>query len=129
MLIRYIFIRTSDRSGADTEFPDADIFGSDIRPSLEGHGIFEYSLRIFENIWYLVTHYVANDRRGSKAYRPKSAVKHTGVACHTADYSQYALLLRRLITLRSAAPGSIMMRERNYKLCCYVLLLYFCLPV
>ena len=55
MLLRYIFIRSSKRSGADTEIPDADIFESDIRPSLEGHGFFEYILRISENIWYLVT--------------------------------------------------------------------------
>ena len=55
MLLRYIFIRSSKRSGADTEIPDADIFESDIRPSLEGHGIFEYILGISENIWYLVT--------------------------------------------------------------------------
>ena len=54
MLIRDIFIRTTKRSKADTEFPDTDIFESDIRPSPEGHGIFEYILRIFENIWYLV---------------------------------------------------------------------------
>ena len=55
MLIRDIFIRTTKRSKADTEFPDTDIFESDIRPSLEGHGIFEYILRISENTWYLVT--------------------------------------------------------------------------
>ena len=56
MLLRDFFIRSSKRSGADTEFPDSDIFESDIRPLLEGDGIFEYILRIFENIWYLVTH-------------------------------------------------------------------------
>ena len=55
MLLRYIFIRRSKRSKADTEIPDSDIFESDIRPSLEWHGIFEYILGIFENIWYLVT--------------------------------------------------------------------------
>ena len=55
MLIRDFFIRSTNQSEANTEFPDADIFESDIRPSLEGHGIFEYILRIFENIWYLVT--------------------------------------------------------------------------
>ena len=56
MLLRDFFIRRSHRSGADTEIPDWDIFESDIRPLVEGHGIFEYILRIFENIWYLVTH-------------------------------------------------------------------------
>jgi hypothetical protein len=55
MLIRDFFIRSTNQSEADTEFPDVDIFESDIRPSLEGHGIFKYILRIFENIWYLVT--------------------------------------------------------------------------
>ena len=49
------FIPSLNLSGTDTEIPDSDIFKSDIRPSLEGHGIFEYILRIFENIWYLVT--------------------------------------------------------------------------
>ena len=49
MLILYIFIEV------DTELPDSDIFESDIRPSLEGHSIFEYVLGISENIWYLVT--------------------------------------------------------------------------
>ena len=55
MLLRDFFIRSSNRSGVDTEIPDSDIFESDIRPSLEGHGFFEYILRISENIWYLVT--------------------------------------------------------------------------
>ena len=55
MLIRDIFIRTTKQSEADTEFPDTDIYESDIRPSLDGHGIFEYILGIFENIWYLLT--------------------------------------------------------------------------
>ena len=55
MLIRYIFIWTTNQSEADTEFPDSDIFESDICLSLEAHGIFEYILGISENIWYLVT--------------------------------------------------------------------------
>ena len=55
MLIRDFFIRSTNRSEANTEFPDLDIFESDIRASQEGHGFFEYILRIFENIWYLVT--------------------------------------------------------------------------
>jgi len=55
MLLRDFFIRSSNRSEADTEFPDSDIFESDIRPSFGGHGIFGYILRISENIWYLVT--------------------------------------------------------------------------
>ena len=48
MMIRYIFIWRSNRSEADTEIPDSDIFESNIRPSLEGHDIFEYILRISE---------------------------------------------------------------------------------
>ena len=39
MLIRDIFIQTTKRSKVDTEFPDTDIYESDIRPSLEGHGL------------------------------------------------------------------------------------------
>ena len=49
------FIGSLNRSEEDTEIPDSDIFESDICPSLEEHGIFRYILRIFENIWYLVT--------------------------------------------------------------------------
>ena len=61
MLLRYIFIRSSKRSGADTEFPDSDIFGADIRPSLEGHGIFGYILGISEkNYLTLMVPFVIN---------------------------------------------------------------------
>ena len=42
------------------EFPDLDIFGQNIHPSLEVHGIFGYILRISKNIWYLVTPAVTN---------------------------------------------------------------------
>ena len=40
--IRYIYIRNSNWIGTAPEFLDSDIFGSDIRPSLDGHGIFGY---------------------------------------------------------------------------------------
>ena len=53
MLIRYIYIRSSNQIRSNTEIQSSNIFESDIRPSLEGHGIFEYFLGIFENIWYI----------------------------------------------------------------------------
>ena len=49
MLIRYILVRSSDRIGTDPEILDADIFGSDIRPSLEDYDIFGYIFWISEN--------------------------------------------------------------------------------
>jgi hypothetical protein len=49
MLIRYIYIRSSNRIGSNTEIQSSNMFESDIRPSLEGHGIFEYKIFISED--------------------------------------------------------------------------------
>ena len=51
--IWYIYIWNSNRIRMDPEFPDSDIFGSDICPSLEGHGIFGYILVISEKACHL----------------------------------------------------------------------------
>ena len=41
MLIRYIYIRSSNQIRLNTEIQSSNIFESDIRPSLEGHGFFK----------------------------------------------------------------------------------------
>ena len=51
MLIRYFYIRSLNRIRSNTEIQSLNMFESDIRPSLEGHGIFEYTIFIFEDSW------------------------------------------------------------------------------
>ena len=46
MLIWYIYIRSSNRIRSNTEIQSSNMFESDIRPSLDGHGIFEYTIFI-----------------------------------------------------------------------------------
>ena len=52
--IRYIYIRSSNRIGSNTEIQSSNMFESDIRPSLEGQGFFEYIFGISENILHRI---------------------------------------------------------------------------